>query len=65
MCDCIERINEKLGEHNSRLSTTFMVRDGELKDSLVIQTEKINPRNREKMGAVPTFCPFCGVKLEG
>lgn len=65
MCDCMKLIDERLGQHNSRLSVTIMVEAGQMVGRPTIQTEKINPRNRERMGAIATFCPFCGVLYEG
>ena len=62
MCDCMTIIDERLAERNSRLQVSFMVQGGELVARPWIGTEKINPRNRDKMGAVPSFCPFCGAK---
>lgn len=64
-CTCIDAINGRLAEHNSRLVTTFVIRYGALQDGGVkLQTEKINTRNRDNMGAIATFCPFCGVRYE-
>jgi hypothetical protein len=58
MCDCISKIDEKLAEHNSRLQVAFTFRP--MSTRVHISTEKLVPRKRESMGAVATFCPFCG-----
>lgn len=62
-CTCIEAIDAKLGERNSKLETGFTFntegRPGYVFPALT--TVKIDKRNRDKVGAVPTFCPFCGV----
>lgn len=60
MCDCIEVMNARLSEHNSRLVDTLVVRNGQLLARAHLTTKKINPRNRDVMGALATFCPFCG-----
>lgn len=59
-CDCMTIIDAKLSEHNSRLQFNFMRDGNEIVARPHIGTEKINPRNRDKMGAIATFCPFCG-----
>lgn len=65
MCDCFTRINEKLSPSNGRLATGFVFhRGGEAELSMLVQTEKIDTRSRKKPPHVlPTFCPFCGTKL--
>lgn len=61
-CNCIEVIDAKLAERNSKLEIGFTFgtedRPGYAFPSLT--TEKINKRSREKVGAIPSFCPFCG-----
>lgn len=66
MCDCITKMDEHLKSHNSKLQVIFPIRNtgGLAAIRVHIPTEKINPRNRAKMGAVATFCPFCGTKYE-
>ncbi len=63
-CDCIKQMNAKLAEHNTRLCVTFgFPRDGGPSYTIpTLMVEKINTRNREKVLAIPTFCPFCGAK---
>jgi hypothetical protein len=61
MCDCITRINDHINKQNSRLVLSF--RMDEINTARVaLQTEKINTRDRRSMGALATFCPFCGSK---
>lgn len=61
-CDCITKLDEKLAEHNSRISTGFTFgsegRPGYAFPAL--ETEKIDKRNRKKISVIPTYCPFCG-----
>jgi hypothetical protein len=64
-CDCIETIDAKLANHNSKLEIGFTLRgDGDEPGQVfpALRTEKINKRSRERMGVVPTYCPFCGTK---
>ena len=62
-CECIKEIDAELAKRNSKLEVGFTFgtaeRPGYVFPSL--STEKINKKNRDKMGAIPTFCPFCGV----
>jgi hypothetical protein len=61
-CNCIEQMDAKLKERNTRLCVTFgFPRDGSPTYTLpALMTEKINKRNRESVLAIPTFYPFCG-----
>lgn len=59
-CDCMDKLDDHLKAHNSRLVRSFMLGGG-MCDRPTIQVEKINPRNRDCMGAIASFCPFCGV----
>jgi hypothetical protein len=63
-CDCIEQIDAKLAERNSKLQIgfTFGTPDRPGYTFPALTTEKINKRSRDSMGAIPTFCPFCGTK---
>lgn len=63
-CDCMTKMDEELAKHNSRLQVTITFGSGEMKAFPYIGTKKLNTRAREKMGAIATFCPFCGVKYE-
>ncbi|WP_376704728.1 hypothetical protein RQ479_08265 [Mesorhizobium sp. ISC25] len=53
-----------MAERNSRLAVGFTFGTAERPGYVfpAISTEKIDRRNRDKVGAIPTFCPFCGVK---
>jgi hypothetical protein len=64
-CNCITAMDKELEAHNSRVGVAFTYGQGRRPDVRVhISTEKINPRNRNKMGLVATFCPFCGAVYE-
>lgn len=65
MCNCMERVNEKLKERNTKLSVSFCLsRDLSEMDAMpMIQVEKVDRKLRTKpISVIPTFCPFCGVK---
>lgn len=67
MCNCIKEMDEKLAEYNTKLMLTMgFPRDGTPSYCLPhIDTEKIEKRKRLGPAlAVPTFCPFCGVKYD-
>lgn len=66
-CKCIEQMDAKLAEHNTRLQVTFgFPRDGS--PSYIrpfLGTEKIESRKRVGPAlALPSYCPFCGTKYE-
>lgn len=63
-CDCIDLINTSLAERNSKLDVGFTFgHEGRPGYSFpALSTSKINTRNRDRAGAIPTFCPFCGIK---
>lgn len=68
MCDCVKNINEKLIEHNTRISMSFTItRDlSTMGSALTVPTEKIDKKNRKKpMTMIASYCPFCGKKWEG
>lgn len=65
MCDCIQTINDKLRQYNTRLVTTHRVTDGALILAMEIRTERIvNYRDGKlPMLVTPAFCPMCGEKV--
>lgn len=63
-CDCIEVMDAKLADLNTKISVTFgFPRDGSPSYVLPhIQTEKIDTKKRGSTAlAIPSYCPFCGV----
>lgn len=63
MCDCIDKVNKTLAEHNTRLDLANVINMKTGVMSLVVEvpTKKINPR-KPKLRMEPIYCPFCGVK---
>ncbi|MBB3453939.1 redox-regulated HSP33 family molecular chaperone [Rhizobium sp. BK313] len=62
-CTCVETINEKLKEHNTRLTQAWVL-GGTTHPGLMLQTDQIET-GRGKPKAVAmflTYCPFCGTK---
>ena len=64
-CDCVEKIQEVLKEHNTTFDTAFTLGDGEV--FLQLAVCKIDPKKRGKAKSVllpNSFCPFCGTKTK-
>ena len=63
--DCIQRINEQLTAHNTRIAQAIDF-SGKNRELIQVATVKADEGVRKKPSAMfATFCPFCGVKLEG
>ena len=67
MCDCIETVNAKLAQHNTRLREPMLLMsrgagDQDQARRLFIETEQIETgRGKPKAMAMFTSrCPFCG-----
>jgi hypothetical protein len=65
--DCFNKFDEHLHAHNGRLAMGLQVTEKMgLRARLLIATEKIDKSKRKTVPSVmASFCPFCGVKLEG
>lgn len=68
-CRCIDKMDKLLAAHNTELDTNFVLTVGErskvkFHQLVRIATKKIDKGIRGKLkSVVPTYCPFCGVKL--
>lgn len=64
MCDCIETVNAKLAERNTRLHEPIFVFGPDPGRRLFIETERIERGRgkKPKVSMFATFCPFCGEK---
>jgi hypothetical protein len=61
MCDCINKINEKLKERNTELIVALSLSNKS--DTVVISTGKVDSKKRGKpINMLPAYCPFCGRK---
>lgn len=62
MCDCINRIETRLKNRNTRLSRVFSIVDGEMIENIYVAVEQVE-KGRGKAKAIiviPLYCPFCG-----
>lgn len=62
MCKCIDLVNEKLAEHNTRLDQVSMLnfKTGKCRESLHVVTTKLERRKGKAKLMLVTYCPFCG-----
>ncbi len=63
MCNCIDIVNEKLKEKNTKIGITFSLFGGPIRVGLL--TVKLDRKARQKpVTMLPTFFPFCGERYE-
>lgn len=65
-CECVDEVDKKLAEHNTRLTKAIVFADRGTNPNLMLRTEQIET-GRGKKKAVSMFlscCPFCGMKYE-
>lgn len=63
MCECIEKVDGMLAEHNTRLTRAITFGSGEMGLCLMIATEVVEKKRGAKaVKMFPRFCPFCGEK---
>lgn len=63
MCDCIDRVNAKLAEHNTKIVVPMWTASGRL--TPFVETRKLDATKRGKAKPLfATYCPFCGEKYD-
>lgn len=65
-CDCYEKANKALGEHNTRIKSFFFISGSRVGMPWPIETTQVEKgRGKPKaMGLLASFCPMCGVSLK-
>lgn len=64
-CSCIEIVDAKLAERNSRIMLPIMFGDDQTKRPMIVTEQIEKGRGKAKaVGMFATFCPFCGVELK-
>jgi hypothetical protein len=64
--DCAETINAQLKEKYNTVLTPVISWSASPRELIVVATSKADSARRGKPHTVfASFCPFCGVKLEG
>lgn len=64
MCNCIQEVDQKLAERNTRL-TQALVSGNWTTPTIMLQTEVIEKKRGAKpVGVFLSYCPFCGEKYE-
>jgi len=66
-CTCIEQVNKKLEEYNTKLELPFVFSKASNSvgfSKCMICTEKINKHKKRCVLLEAIYCPFCGKKYE-
>lgn len=63
MCECVFKADERFRTRNTELVLSFNLMDERLTRP-ILQTRKVEPRKRESITVLPTYCPFCGERYE-
>lgn len=68
MCECVDKLNEQLKEHNTRIVIPIMLNKKTLdfaSANTLVVTEKVDSAKRGKpLKVSASYCPFCGKKYE-
>ena len=59
-CTCIEKVDEMFAPLNGRVGTRFTADSNGLLSTVMLVTEKVNPRGKKPPGLLAKFCPICG-----
>lgn len=64
-CDCFNKVNVTLAEHNERLVSLMDIRAFETVPRVLISIEKLDSKKRSRpRRMLASFCPFCGSAYE-
>jgi len=66
ICTCVELVNAKLAERNTRLMIPIMLGADQTRRLMIVTEQVETGRGKKKaVGMFATFCPFCGVEVGG
>ena len=60
MCDCFDRVNAKLADHNGILETNILASP----HRAMVSIGKRSPRGKKPPLMEATCCPFCGAQYK-
>lgn len=62
MCNCVEKMDSMLAEHNGRVARAVQITESlGLLARTVVKTEKVDITKRKAIPTLmATYCPFCG-----
>ncbi len=65
-CNCIEEVNAKLAERNTRIMLPIMFGADQTPRPMIVTDQIETGRGKKKAcGMFAAFCPFCGIKIGG
>lgn len=63
MCNCIEKVNEKLKERNAMVNSSINLLNPSAAERVAIQVLALQ-KSKSVPNLFATYCPFCGEKYE-
>ena len=61
-CNCIETVDAKLAERNTRIMLPIMLGADQTERVMIVTDQIVSGRGKPKAcGMFATYCPFCGV----
>lgn len=61
-CECIETVDAKLAERNTRVMLPIMLGADQTRRPMIVTDQVQTGRGKQKaVGLFATYCPFCGV----
>lgn len=61
-CNCIEQVDAKLAERNTRITLPIMGADQTARAMIVTEQIEVGRGKSTAVGMFATFCPFCGAE---